>query len=461
MYNKFKLAALAAFVAAAGVAHADPAETKGGIKIKTDDGRFEANIGGRIHFDYNSISTDSNSVFGSQDAYKQPIQNDGAYLRRVYLTLKGKAYGWNYKIEPDFAGNNGTGAASIAFQDVYLSTQFGPGEIIFGQIKPFRAMEELTSSNDILFAERPYAGATGLFAGGVSREFQQGVYYKGEYNLLGAGTYGVGVYSLRRDNTPSNSGIGSSARVTFAPILTDDTVVHVGLSYSYEAQDKLNASDSGSAVIGGGSTNQLGAAAIGSNIRYLSRRGPQLSLGSASGPGGSNIAYTVGGELAGKLGPAYFQSEYFTQTLEGAAGLRDQYVNAYYVQASYFITGESKTYKKADGFFGGIKPNSSYGAFEVKVRYDSASNNALSIAGATGTIAGPAARTPAAAPTTTVNYGKASVDAISAGVNWYVNPNVRFMLEYITSEAERTLTASGAVQKDKPDAVVARAQFSF
>ncbi len=427
MSNTLKYAALAAFIGATGAAHADPAETKGGIKIKTEDGRFEANIGGRIHFDGNLINTDDGAAFGSAGT-----QNDGFYLRRVYLTLKGKAYGWNYKIEPDFAGNNGTGAASIAFQDVYLSTQVGPGELIFGQIKPFRAMEELTSSNDILMMERPYASAAAVFGGGVSREFQQGIFYKGEF--LGAGTYGIGGYSLRRDNSASNQGFGSSARGTFAPIMDDHTVLHVGASYSYESQDAKGASDAGG-----------NPAAIGTAVRYLSRRGPTLNLGAAGGDGNtgnSRVAQTIGGELAGKFGPAYMQSEYMSQKLDQAAGVRAQYVTAWYVQGSYFITGETKGYKKSDGVFGGaIKPNNSFGAFEVKARYDRASNSATAITGQT--------------------YGKASADAITAGVNWYPNPNVRFMFEYIDSTAERTLTATGVKQKDKPSAVAMRAQFSF
>lgn len=459
MYSKFKIAAVAVLAAAAGAVHADPAETKGGIKIKTDDGRFEANIGGRIQFDGNVISTDDKAVFGSNSIVAGapvPTQNDGFFFRRIYLTLKGKAYGWNYKIEPDFAGQSSAGQAvpsvactstavtatpatptvsctgsnlgrEISFQDVYISTQVGPGEIIFGQIKPFRGMEELTSSNDILMMERPFASGNGIFNGGVQRDFQDGVFYKGEF--LGAGTYGLGGYSLRKDATASNQGVGANGRVTFAPVLTDNVVLHTGLSYSTEAQDSKGASDVNAA-----------ASAIGSGVRYLSRRGPSLTLGTAAGT--TRNADTVGGELAGKFGPAYFQAEYMTQKLGQLPNVADQYVNAWYVQASYFITGESKTYKKSDGFFGSsIKPNSSYGAFEVKARYDRASNDALAITGQT--------------------YGKASASAITGGVNWYANPNVRFMLEYTSATAERRVTASGAVQKDEPNAVAARAQFSF
>ena len=58
-----KVTAIAAAACAmfAGAATADPAETKGGLVIKTDDGRFEGKVGGRIQFDGNLIDEDGGS----------------------------------------------------------------------------------------------------------------------------------------------------------------------------------------------------------------------------------------------------------------------------------------------------------------------------------------------------------------------------------------------------------------
>jgi len=410
MNKLMQYGALAVFVGSGmGVAQADPAETKGGIKIKTEDGRFEANIGGRIHFDANLIDTDDNAAFGSAGT-----ENDGFYFRRIYLTAKGKAYGWNYKIEPDFAANNATGATNIAFQDVYLSTKLGPGDIIFGQIKPFRGMEELTSSNDLTMIERPYASAAGIFNGGRSREFQLGVFYKGSF--LEKGTYGFGGYSLRRENTPSTPGTGASARLTFAPLLEGEQVMHVGLSYSIEKPDGLNNDDT--------------AGNIGTSVAYAGRRGPSLSLGTT---GDFDEAETLGAELAAVFGPFYAQAEYMSQDLGQGDGADTQTVDAYYLQASFMLTGESRPYKKDDGVFGSPKPKGAAGAFELTARYDHGENK-------------DAANEPEA-------------QSVTLGVNWYVNPNVRFMLNYIDAKAER-LTA-GVTEEDKPSTVALRAQFSF
>jgi phosphate-selective porin OprO/OprP len=422
----FKLASLVAAAAAftAGAAHADVSETKGGIKVKTDDGRFEASVGGRIMFDLYALSEDDDATlagapFGSN---KLPTASS-TYFRRIYLTLKGKAYGWSYKIEPDFAGasTNGDDTRDIAFQDVYLSHAFGPGEVIFGQIKPFRGMEELTSSNDLTMMERPFASAAGIFAGGASREFQQGVFYRGE---IADFIYGAGVFDLRRDNTRATEGVGGNARIVFAPIHTDTQTLHIGVSYTEE--NPHNKDDTG--------TDQD----IGTSVKYVGRRGPGLTLGLTTG---GEKADTIGGEIAGAFGPATLQAEYMVQTLDQADDalgnhVDSQDIEAWYVQGSYFITGESKPYKKADGVFGSPKPKNDFGAFEVAVRYEEAKNkdsNAKCDATAT----------------------KCEASLLTAGVNWYANPNVRFMFEYLKGEADY------GVAKDKPDAFTARAQFSF
>lgn len=216
MRNVLRLTVIAATAAlgTAGVAHADTASTAGGIKIVTDDGKFEARIGGRIQLDGNFIDTDEKATFGSG---RLAGPSSGLYFRRVYLTFSGRLYGWEYKIEPDLAPNNDAGSTSIAFQDLYLAHRIGPGKLILGQRKPYRAVEEITSSNELTLIERPTASATGLFGGGVSREFQIGAYYEGEF-LDKNFTYGVAAYDLRRADTISTEGFGTNGRLTWSPV---------------------------------------------------------------------------------------------------------------------------------------------------------------------------------------------------------------------------------------------------
>ncbi|WP_428312232.1 OprO/OprP family phosphate-selective porin [Hydrocarboniphaga sp.] len=449
MNSFIKYGALAAFIGGSiGAAQADTAETKGGFKIKTDDGRFEMSIGGRIMFDLYTLSEDDdalafdpagsgrNAKFGSNTAAND--ERSSTYFRRLYLTLKGKAYGWNYKFEPDFAGNstnNTSGSRDIAFQDVYISHAFGPGgEIIIGQIKPFRGMEELTSSNDITLMERPFASAAGIFNGGSSREFQQGVFYKADISDF---LFGAGFFDLRRDNTRPTEGLGYNARAVYAPFRNDGQVLHVAVSYTDE-NPQTNGND--------GTVDGVGSA-----FGYAGRRGP--SVGAFTTTGGEH-ATTIGGELAGSFGPATLQAEYMLQKLDQSVG-SSQDVVAWYAQASYFVTGEAKPYKKGEGAFGQPKAKNDFGAIELAVRYDSGENKDSNAACNVTIPAVAASGTTAALPAITVLATECSATALTLGANWYVNPNVRFMLNYIMGENDRGFA------KDKPEAITARAQFAF
>lgn len=430
MNKLFKYGALVMFVGlgVTGVAMADTASTAGGIKIVTDDGKFEARIGGRIHLDGNFIDTDNNATFGSG---RLAGPTSGLYFRRVYLTLSGKLYNWEYKIEPDFAPNNDSGATSIAFQDLYLAHKIGPGKLILGQRKPYRAVEELTSSNELTLIERPTGSATGIFGGGVSREFQLGAFYEGEF-LEKNFTYGVSAYNLRRADTISTEGVGTNGRLTWSPIHANHKVIHLGSSISYEVPHNA------------GTTNN--PQSVGAQSVYAGRRGPTLILGRA---GADEPITTFTAEAGGAYGPFYVFAEYFNQNLAQDTG-KDQTVTSYYVQGSYFLTGESKPYKANDGVFGSPKVNSPWGALEAAVRYE-ASENKDTPAGCVSAV------NAAGAISYTAGGTKCQESALTFGLNYYVNPNVRFLVNYIIAEADQ----GGTVGKDKPRTIAVRAQLNF
>ncbi|WP_272961581.1 porin, partial [Alcanivorax jadensis] len=203
-----------AAVASPAMVIADEASTRGNLKIVSSDGSFEGSVGGRIHFDayaFDNDLTDSTST---------------SEFRRARITLKGKLYNWGYVFENDFAGQSGT--TGTGFRDMNIYTKVGPGKLTIGQFKPYRSMEEITSSNDILMMERPYASATGIYNG---RQFQQGVGY-----LISDDQYTLGVagFNTKSAGDNRNEGLGGSARATFAPIMQDNMVVHMGASYSVE-----------------------------------------------------------------------------------------------------------------------------------------------------------------------------------------------------------------------------------
>lgn len=412
MKHALKMTALAVFAASFGATAiaADKASTTGGFKIKSEDGNFEAKIGGRIHFDMNYYTNEDDINTTAQNS-----KND-FFFRRTRLTATGRAYDYNYVIDLGFENSSGGSAVTNNqyFRDVTIGkTVLGNVNARIGQSKPFRGMEELTSSNEILFMERPLATATGIY--GTQRVM--GVFLDGSGEGYG---WGVSAYSPREAKDTNASGSGVNARGFIVPLRMNGNLVHVGLSASADRYDTR--------------TVNIGP-------RIVGREGG-LRSGNIITKDAYNEQDTIALELAGRFGGLTVQSEYAMASFKdnrGAfpvttpptttptLGQRDQDVDTYYVQASYFLTAHTKPYDFDKGVFKSPKVDGEEGAIELKARYDHIENK-------------------------DVNDNEASYYTV--GMNYYATPNTRFMLEYTDGE-----TLVGA---DKEAAVVtARAQFNF
>jgi phosphate-selective porin OprO/OprP len=239
-------------------------------------------------------------------------------------------------------------------------------------------------------------------------------------------TYGIAVQNnsvLKGSDSRVTEEPVVSGRITLAPVNTEDTTVHVGLSASME-----NGSVGEGARFRG--RGKLPATDLGTS-RTLAEAG--VAAGAED-----KEAQHLGLEVAGAMGPFYAQAEYvqasYSDAYDGATGPEDADVAAYYLMASWFVTGEHKPYK--GGVFKSPKPASEIGAWELKARYDFAENKDQ--------------------PTSATNEREISV--LTVGTNWYLNPNTRFMLEYSMGEDNTTQVAGSFVE---PKAVTLRTQFSF
>ena len=357
-------------------------DTKGGLKVTSADKQFEFSAGGRIHFDTYAFDRDQASTTGTTE------------FRRARLTLQGTAYGWDYKFEQDFAAGGGLDG----FRDVYIAKSALGGKFTIGHFKPYRSMEELTSSNEILMMERPFASATGLFNG---RQFQQGVGY-----LRADGNYtaGLSVFNLRSASGSRNEGAGAAGRVTFAPINSDDSKLHVG---GWVSQENLN----------------QGSADFSASANYAGRRGPSQSIATTTGASRNQVT-AVGVEAAGSFGPLFFQTEYANATFGQPIG-PDQDVATWYVQGSWLLNGGHKAYKPSNGIFASPKV-ADKGLWELTARYDTIENK---------------------------DVRDLDVSSWIVGMNYYVNPNLRVMFNY--TKGDNTFTG------DETGQYALRTQFSF
>ncbi len=128
----------------------------------------------------------------------------------------------------------------------------------------------------------------------------------------------------------------------------------------------------------------------------------------------------LGLESAVVWGPVSVQGEWVSEFLHRNRKAPDDSneFEGWYGQASWFVTGESRAYKKSAGAFDRVRPKANFldgkggtGAFELAVRY----SRLDLIDGAVD--------------------GRRMGD-LTAGVNWYLNPMTRIMLNYIHSEVE-------------------------
>lgn len=360
-------------------------ETKGGLKVTSADKKFEASLGGRIHFDAYGFDRDVAAT------------TDTTEFRRARLTLSGKAYGWDYKMEQDFAA--GTNLDGI--RDLYIARNMLGGKVTIGHFKPYRSMEELTSSNEILMMERPSTSATGLYSG---RQFQQGVGYLKAGNGY---TFGVSAFNMRSAPTARTEGVGIAGRATWAPIDSGTSTLHLGASISHENLNK-------------------GTPNVAAVSNYAGRRGPSLTIATATAATGTNDSHvgTYGLEAAFVNGPFFAQSEY-ARARFGQAGGGAQDVDAFYVQGSWMLNGGKKAYKAATGVFGSPAV-ADKGLWELTARWDRMENKDLLDTRTTSAI---------------------------LGLNYYLNPNMRVMFNYVRGQNDKT--------GDEPSQFALRTQFAF
>ena len=269
--------------------------TKGGLKAATTDNKASVQLGGRLQWDYDSTEADDRNI-DTQDAD----------VRRARIFLKGHYGDWAYKMQFNVAESSGAKGGDA--EDLYLRyTGFGKqANITIGKQKEPFGLEEQTSSKDISLLER--SAMTEAYAPGRNAGIQ----------LHGKGsnwTYGIGYFEADGDGSNDFDNKAVTGRVTFAPVKSDDLVVHLGAGFS--SRDADSSDD-------------------------------------------ERDVYNV--ELATAAGPFHAQAEYF----DVDEGNLDE--DGYYVQLGWILTGESRPYK--DGKFKRVKPSTEAGAWEVVLRYE-------------------------------------------------------------------------------------------
>ena len=366
--------------------------------LRSADGNFKIELGGRLHVDYDAAEGKARTLTGA-------TLNDEFLVRRARIELTATFFKWILlQLEDELAQTPGSVASTL--KGAYLDFRFRP-EIALraGQFKVPYSLDQLSSANFIDFVERSVVDE-------LAPGYDFGAALHGSL-VGGVASYMFGVFNGNgQNNSDNNSGKDIAGRVVVAPFKPGGdywlTGLQLGGDFTWGDQD-------------------TGTSARG---RTTARTANRFTYFGAQSTRGDRTRW--GTDLAWAVGPAAVKFEYDRQmnqrTRLGSNGqsLDDVTATGWYVTGTWLLTGEERPLNRSvipkRPFFpvaGQFGP----GAWELALRYaelkfssddpvdffDGNINNGITGGG------------------TTAENG---VEALTAGVNWYLNSRVRYMLNW-------------------------------
>ncbi len=368
--------------------------TKGKIKIESPDGHWSFQPIGRVMWDAINVNSDNST----NNEFR------GTELRRARLGFEGKVYDWGYKFEGDFAkGNTAIKDAFVSygtkFGDTKFKTKIGQSQIAFG-------FNTAASSKYMTFMDRPWYADSAL---SPARESGIAAKLSGHRwslaSSLTIGEFGGGVTDEDIDGTTF------AVRGTVMPYHADKHhLFQVGAGYRGVSSNK-----------NGFSYSQHLTAHKDNNKLKLSNPITTINFDGID---------TYEFDAVGVYGRFHTLAEYNHFKAKSKAINNDVKIRSYSIEAGVFLTDDSMKLKH--GLWSGITPKSSMGAWQVAARYESM-NIDDSVA------------------------GDDEAKKWTIGLNYYVNKNIRLMLDYdkVTSWKQNGLNYTNNA---KPSAVKFRAQ---
>ncbi len=376
-----------------------PAEDSGwrflwdeGLRLTGPDNVTTFKFGGLFQWDFASTDEDGPALAS---------HHDWRMVRPHFVGKFGKDIDWT--AEFDFAN------PQVRMTDVFVRFSNVPWvkTVRVGHFKEPILLDQITSSANMTFPEPALpialapARSYGLMVGGPGYDDRMTCY--------------VGVFrsSIER---PSRATTGGDAwaldgRVTALPQYEEEGrhLIHLGASASVRFPDKP--------------------------VRFSSK--PESVLASTL-TDTKNIAADdvelLGGEIGTVQGPFHMMAEVLAARVNREAG-DDLWLDGFYVEAGWFLTGESRPYDRRSGIWGQVKPKKNVtdggiGAWQVAARY--------SLVDLTGE------GTPA---------GARKLRDVTVGVTWFLTQNLKVSVDWVNSNATPATRDGGMLQ--------ARVQASF
>lgn len=392
-----------------------------GFSLHSADGANQLRIRGVLHVDGRDA-----------DEHEATTAYDSVQATRARPVIEGTLGGrYDFRFTPDF------GQGRTVIQDAYVAARLHPAATLtVGKFKQSVGLERLQSASDIRFVSR-------AFPTSLVPNRDVGVQLAGD---LGGGrlSYAAGVFNGAID--------GGSSDALGDVDVNDDKEFALRLFSHPFAQHDSRLSGLGFGVAGTW-TDQTGSATLPllpafrtpegvTFFRYRAGTAPTLADGERT-----RVApqfYYYSGPL-GLIGE-WTEVSQDVSRLTGA-GLRSGTVvtTGWQLAGSWFLTGEDaafKGYQPVSTF----SPGDGWGAIELVARVHAIEVGGAAFAGGADSFADPEA-----------SASKAT--GFTLGLNWYLNENLKWMLDY-----ERTSFEGGAAagaDRDDADALLLRLALAF
>ncbi len=345
-------------------------------------------------------------------------------FRKLYLGVEGNfAPNWEYELTIDFAEQ------AVDLKDANVAyTGWANDELIMGFQKPAFGLEQTSSSRYTMFMSR---ASTDNFstdrALGVSwahvpswgsiklGAFVPNSFIDGKLKDHTEGETEDGVELIPSEASNEVESYILTGRTTWAPIASDNRLVHLGASGLYVGYDEPS-----TAKIKGRPSTHLAEKLVYAKVKDADSQALLMAEG------------------AFMYDNFYLQTEYVNVRVDAE---EDYSFDGYYLSASWTLTGESRIYKKASGKFKGINPAhplsmGGWGAWEVAARYSNINLNDGDVEGG-------------------------NLTSMTLGLNWYMENNLRAMLNYVHYEADDYKDSSKYVISQDGNVIQGRLAFYF
>jgi phosphate-selective porin OprO and OprP len=361
---------------------------KNGFKMRTRDNQFKFQMGGRIMHDWGFFNESNTfeSAFGQQE--------NGARFRRVRLFMAGILYNTvKFKWDIDVDG----GANGVTFKDMYIGIAHIPilGNFQVGHFKRPASLDSVTSSKYLTFIER---SLTNTFF--KTRNTGFAFFNHALDNRLTWSVFANKETSERPPDFRIDGDWNVTSRITALPYITEDGKrwAHFGASWSYEQ-------------------------ATDNQVTFRGARDTEItSTFLTTGAIAVRKFNIVGLEGAVNWNQFGLQGEYVITDVKRDENTNGQ-LDAFYVQGTWYLTGENRRYSKRKGAIARFKPNQNFswnkkwsegrgtGALQLAVRYAELDLNDPSAAIAGG-----------------------EQKSLTFGLNWELNPVSRVMYNYVHAD---------------------------